>query len=121
MKKLAIALLLALLVTSAASAHGGLEHVMGTVTAITDHSISVKTSDGTIKIVIFDATAHFLKGTAAATAKDVTVGSRVAIHAKKNGDNLLAVEVKIGVAQPKTTALAPQKKPRSGERLQPTA
>jgi len=96
MKSLTLALLLTLVAASAALAHGGLEHVMGTVTAITDNSISVKTADGSVKVVTFDATTHFLKGAAPATAKDVAVGSRVVIHAKKSGDALQAVEVKIG-------------------------
>lgn len=97
MKTLTLVLLLTLLLTSFAVAHGGLEHVLGTVTAVTDNSISVKIADGSIKVVSFDAETHFLKGTAPATAKDVAVGSRVVIHAHKNGDKLHAAEVKIGV------------------------
>ena len=81
-----------------AYAHGNEQHVMGTVTEITDHSVSVKIADGSTKTVAFDAQTKFLKGIMAITSKDVTVGSRVVIHAKKQNDGLLATEVKIGAA-----------------------
>lgn len=97
MKKPALIVLSALLLSLLAFAHGNLEHVLGTVVEITDHSISVKISDGSIKVVAFDAETHFLKGSAAATAKDVVIGSRVVIHAHKAGEKLHAAEVKIGV------------------------
>ena len=62
---------------------------MGTVTAIAEHSISVKTRDGATKTVEFDGETKFVKGDAAATIKDVQVGSRVVIHAH-NHDNRFA-------------------------------
>ncbi|MGC2184127.1 MAG: DUF5666 domain-containing protein [Terriglobales bacterium] len=77
-------------------AHGGMEHILGTVTAITDHSLSVKTRDGAARTVEFDGETRFVKGDAAATIKDVHVGSRVVIHAHKNEDSLHAAEVRIG-------------------------
>lgn len=84
------------LVGSLAFAHGGMEHILGTVTAITGHSLSVKTRDGAARTVEFDSETKFVKGDAAATIKDVRVGSRVAIHAHKNDDSLHAAEVRIG-------------------------
>ena len=85
-----------LLLSSLAFAHGGMEHVMGTVTAISDHSLSVNTSDGTVTTVEFDLETKFSKGGAPATVKDVQVGSRVVIHAHKHDNSLHAAEVKIG-------------------------
>jgi len=96
MKKLTISLALTLLLTSLVFAHGNLEHVLGTVVEITDHSLSIKTADGSVKIVAFDAETKFLKGALPATAKDIQIGTRVVIHAHKNGDKLHAAEVKIG-------------------------
>jgi hypothetical protein len=101
MKKIASTLLVALLCTAVVLAHGDMEHVLGTVAEITDHSISVKTGDGSIKTVAYDAETQFLKGGSPATAKDVVVGIRVVIHAHKNGDRLHAAEIKIG-ANPTT-------------------
>jgi hypothetical protein len=89
-------LICTLLWATLALAHGGMEHVLGTVTAITDHSISVKTRDGTAKTVEFDGETRFVKGDAAATVKDLRVGSRVVIHAHKNPNSLQATEVQIG-------------------------
>ena len=85
-----------LLLGTLAFAHGGMEHVLGTVTAITDHSLSVKTRDGAVKTVEFDGETKFVKGDAAATVKDIQVGSRVVIHAHKNDNSLHAAEVRIG-------------------------
>ena len=98
MKKSAVILLATLLLSALAFAHGNLAHVIGTVVAITDHSVSVKTGDGSIKVVAFDGETHFMKGDLTATAKDVAVGSRVVIHAHQNGDKLHAAEIKIGSA-----------------------
>ncbi len=103
MKKLSLiptistsALICALLLGTLAFAHGGMDHVLGTVTAVAEHSISVKTRDGAIKTVEFDGETKFLKGDAAATIKDVQVGSRVVIHAHNHDNSLHAAEVKIG-------------------------
>lgn len=97
MKKLTVILTSILLLAALAYAHGNLAHVMGTVVEVTDHSISVKTADGSIKVVAFDGETHFLKGTAPATIKDVVLGSRVVIHAHQNGDKFHAAEVKVGI------------------------
>lgn len=101
MKNVCLVLLLSLGSTLLAFAHGGMVHVMGTVVQVSDHSLSVKTSDGTVKVVAFDGETHFLKGDTPATVKDVVIGSRVVIHAHKHGDMLHAAEVKIGVAAAK--------------------
>jgi len=87
-----------LLLSALAFAHGGMDHIMATVTAMTDHSLTVKTNDGAVMTVEFDRETKFVKGAAAATVKDVQVGSRVVIHAHKHGNSnsLLAAEVKIG-------------------------
>lgn len=90
------ALFCTLLLSALAFAHGGMEHVMGTVTAITDHSLSVRTNDGAVTAVEFDGETKFVKGDAAASAKDVQVGSRVVIHAHKRDNSLHAAQVKIG-------------------------
>lgn len=107
MKKLSLAVISALFCTLILStlslAHGGIEHVMGTVTAITDHSLSIKTRDGTVTTVEFDGETKFIKGDAAATVKDVQTGSRVVIHAHKRDTSLHAATVKIG------TSAAPDK------------
>lgn len=96
MKRVVSIFLLTLCLGAAVYAHGNLAHVMGTVVEITDHSVSVKTADGSVKVVAYDAETQFLKGTSPATAKDIVVGSRVVIHAHQNGDKYHAAEIKIG-------------------------
>jgi hypothetical protein len=92
-----IQLLICMLLLGALSfAHGGMEQVLGTVTAITEHSLSGKTRAGATKTVEFDSETKFVKGDAAAAVKDVQVGSRVAIHAHSHDGALHAAEVKIG-------------------------
>ena len=100
MKKFSRILMCVVLLEALTFAHGGMEHVMGTVTGITDHSLSVKTSDGAVATVEFDGETKFLKGDAPATVKDVHVGSRVVIHAHKHDNGLQAAEVKIGTNSP---------------------
>lgn len=96
MKKTSLILIQLLLLGTLTFAHGGMEHVLGTVSAITDHSLSVKTRDGATKTVEFDSKTKFVKGDAAATVKDVQVGSRVVIHAHNRDRSLHAAEVRIG-------------------------
>ena len=100
MKKPASIVIATVLFSTLAFAHGNLAHILGTVVEVGDHSVSVKTSDGAIKVVAFDAETHFLKGGSPAAAKDVVVGIRVVIHAHQSGDKFHAAEVKIGVATP---------------------
>jgi hypothetical protein len=94
-------LICALLLGSLTFAHGDMEHILGTVTAIDEHSLSVKTRDGATKTVELDSETKFVKGDGAATIQDVRVGIRVVIHAHNKGNSLHAAEVKIGTDAPK--------------------
>ena len=102
MKKHSFTLTCALLLSTFAAAHGNMDHVMGTISELTSHSISVKATDGTVKVVEFDSDTKFLKGDASVTVKDVHVGDRVVIHAHKKDTMLHAAEVKIGAAKAAT-------------------
>ena len=80
-----------------AFAHNGVEHVMGTVTALTDSSITVNTVKHTSVTVLIEPTTKFSKNDAQASRKDLKVGDRVAIDAKENSDKkLVGVTVKLG-------------------------
>jgi hypothetical protein len=89
-------MILTLFASTLAFAHGNLAHVLGTVVAVTGHSLSVKISDGSIKVVAFDTETHFIKGESTTTVQDVAIGIWVVIHAHQNGDKLHAAEGKIG-------------------------
>jgi len=98
--KTAISLICAIvLISSIAWAHGDLIHVMETVSTIGAGTITVATISGGEKQVKILATTKFLKGDAAASLRDLSVGDRVVIHAKPNGQVLETTEVKIGTVK----------------------
>src|SRR5712692_6579763 len=82
--KIQVALLaivsLALLPTIA-TAHGGEEHVTGTVTKISDTSVTVKTTAGKTVEVAFDAKTTYARAKQRIEKTDIKVGDRIVIHA----------------------------------------
>ena len=79
-----------------ALAHGKEKHVMGSVTSISDSSITVETTaKKSVTVEVSDKT-KFEKSGAAATLKDLKVGDKVVIHADTSGDKLVANEVHFG-------------------------
>ncbi len=93
-----IAVPFALLLGSVSTfAHAGMEHVMGTVASVTDNSITVDTVKHTKVTVLIDPSTKFTNGDAQASLKDLKVGDRIVIHAKRNADKkLVGAEVKWG-------------------------
>src|SRR3954451_2785763 len=81
--QLALVTILALaLFATIASAHGGEEHVVGTVTKVSDTSVTVKTTAGKIVEVAFDTkTTTYSRAKAPAQKSDVKIGDRIVIHA----------------------------------------
>jgi|SRR5579859_488942 len=98
MKRQLSILIAILVVTSVAFAHGNEQHVMGTVTEVTESSITVETIDHQQVTVSVIAETKFMEGTSPATLKEVKVGDRVVIHAAKAEDGLQAHTVRIGAA-----------------------
>ncbi len=96
----ALAAFFALLLGSvSALAHPGMEHVMGTVAAVTENSITVETVKHTKVTVLLDPSTKFTNSNASASLKDLKVGDRVVIHAKPNADKqLVGAEVKWGTS-----------------------
>jgi hypothetical protein len=100
--KVQIALLAVLtlaLLPTIASAHGGEEHVIGTVTKVSDTSVTVKTTAGKIVEVGFDAKmTTYARAKMPAQKSDVKVGDRVVIHAMEVNEKLVAHTVELGAA-----------------------
>ena len=96
----ALAVLFALLLAPLSTfAHPGMQHIMGTVTSMTDSSITVETVKHTKVTVLVDQSTKFTNGTAEASLKDLKVGERLVIHAKENADDkLVGAEVKWGAS-----------------------
>jgi hypothetical protein len=80
------------LTTVAAMAHGGEEHVMGTVTALTGKTITVKTTAKAPVTVNVAGTTKFIRNKAAAKIADLKIGDRVVIHAIEGEDEKLTAD-----------------------------
>lgn len=104
MKRMLLLLVGAVLFAGLAFAHGDEQHIMGTVTKVTDSAITVEvaakqgdTQKSSVTVNVASST-KFEKMGAAATIKDIKVGDRVVINAGKKGGKLEAHIVKIGMA-----------------------
>jgi hypothetical protein len=87
----------ALLCALMAQAHNGMEHVIGTVKAMTGSVITVETPQHQTVMVLVDATTKFTHSDAASSMKELHVGERVVIHAKANAEKkLVGVTVQWG-------------------------
>jgi hypothetical protein len=94
-RTIAIATLLFVL-SLMAVAHGKEKHVMGTVSGISDTTITVETTaKKSVTVDVSDKT-KFEKSGASATLKDLKVGDRVVIHTDILGDKRVASEVQFG-------------------------
>jgi len=93
-----LAILTLALLPTIVLAHGGEEHVIGTVTSISDTSVTVKTTAGKAMTVGFDAKTTFARADQPMPKADIKVGDRVVIHAVEVNEKLVAHTVEIGGA-----------------------
>jgi methyl coenzyme M reductase subunit D len=98
-----VAIILALMVLAAPSlAHGGFDHVRGTVVSVNNNVFTVNTSTGNVAVKL-DSRTQFTKNDQKALLSDLVPGTRVIVevpHAKDK--DKVAQSVKIGVAPPTT-------------------
>jgi hypothetical protein len=81
-----------------ATAHQGLQHLMGTVQERSAQQLQVRTTEGRIASVGLDAQTRYERQGKTASAGDLRPGARVVIEAEEVGGRLLARLVRIGVA-----------------------
>jgi hypothetical protein len=95
-----LALALSLAAVPAVRAHGGHDHVMGTVKTVDlkARTVEVETKDGKRVTVQIDDKTKYLRGAAAAGESDLVAGVRVVIDASTVDGKQLAKEVKLGPA-----------------------
>jgi hypothetical protein len=93
-----LALLSLALLPTLAIAHGGEEHVTGTVTKVSDTSVTVKTTDGKTVEVGFDGKTTYARAKQPIQKTDIKVGDRIVIHAIEVNEKLVAHTVEIGPA-----------------------
>lgn len=99
MKRMILLVAMVVLAAGAAFAHGKEQHVMGTVTAMTNSSITVQTKAKVPVTVYTMPETKYEKNGAAASMKDLKMGDRVVIHGEKMGDKLMANEVHFGATK----------------------
>src|SRR5262252_10969192 len=87
-------------------AHGGMEHVMGTVTQVSDASVVVKTTAGKTVTVAVDAKTTYTRASKPIQKTDIKVGDRVVIHAEEEGKTLTAKTVEAGTVAAAKAATA---------------
>jgi hypothetical protein len=96
--RITTALVCVLLAAAISVAHEGMEHVMGTVKAISANSITVQTTGQEpreVTIALLPSTKFSMDG-ADTTAKALKIGQRVVVHAKPNAGKLEAAKVVFG-------------------------
>jgi Domain of unknown function (DUF5666) len=87
-----------LFASTLAIAHGDYQHVMGTVTKVSGNSITVQTTANETVELVTSPDTKFSRGDAAIDGRELKVGDRVVIHAKKTSDGkLVAHTVQIGL------------------------
>ncbi len=95
--------MLLLAIACSVFAHGGFDHVMGTVVKLTDNILTVKTAKGDVAVKLNEKT-EITKDAAKAQMSDLTAGVRVVVDIPEGNKEKLAHSVKIGVGQPATAA-----------------
>jgi len=96
MKRAVTAIALLLLLSVMALAHGKEEHIKGTVTNISENSITVETSSKKSVSVDLNDKTKFEKSGSPATLADLKVGDKVVVHAELSDNKLVASEVHFG-------------------------
>jgi hypothetical protein len=104
-RSLAAAAAFFLSASATAFAHGGMEHLMGTVKSVSASSITVATKEKDVEVQLDEATKY--EGTASSAA-DLKPGERVVVHAKKAGAGLHAETVKTAAAHGEKPARGPK-------------
>jgi hypothetical protein len=87
------------LLPTIARAHGGEEHVTGTVTKISDMTVTVKTTAGkTVEVDLDAKMTTYERAKQPIQKTDIKVGDRIVIHAMEVDEKLVAHTVEVGAA-----------------------
>lgn len=81
-------------------AHGGFDHVQGTVVGVSNNVLTVKTAKGNVDVKL-DAKTELTQGTQKAQAADLKPGLRVVVDIPEGSKDNFAHSVKIGAASAK--------------------
>ncbi len=87
-----------MLLALAAWAHGGFDHVIGTVTKVDNNVLTVHTAKGDVDVKLNDQT-EITKADQKAALADLKPGSRVVVDIPEGSKDRIAHSVKVGVAK----------------------
>jgi hypothetical protein len=91
------------------TAHGGFDHVIGTVVKVENSVLTVKTAKGNVEVRLNEKTEITKSGQKAGTA-DLKPGTRVVVDVPEGSKDRVAHSVKVGVTVPaNTNAHSPEK------------
>jgi hypothetical protein len=94
--RLCLSLLLVAL-TVPVLAHGGFDHVIGTVVAVSNNVLTVKTAKGNVDVKLDDKT-ELTKNDQKAQLADLKPGTRVVVDIPEGSKDKVAHSVKLGAA-----------------------
>ncbi len=102
---LVVAIVLTLTALAATSlAHGGFDHVRGTVVSVNNNELTVKTSTGNVAVKL-DSRTKFTKNGQNAQLSDLVPGARVIVEVPNTkGTDKVAQSVQIGAASSSAAA-----------------
>jgi len=96
-----IAVALFVCATGLGFAHGGFDHVMGTVVKVADNVLTVKTAKGNVDVKLDDKT-ELTKNGQPAQLTDMAPGARVVVDVPEGSKDKVAHSVKIGTGAKST-------------------
>lgn len=102
---LGTSLLMLTLACTQVFAHGGFDHVTGTVVKLENNVLTIKTAKGDTAVTL-DAKTEITRGDHAAPAADLKAGVRVVVDIPEGSKTKLAHSVKIGTAAKAGTTAA---------------
>jgi hypothetical protein len=102
-----LAIVSLVLLPTLATAHGGEEHVTGTVAKVSETSVTVKTTAGKTVEVAFDAKTTYTRAKQPIQKSEIKMGDRIVIHAMEVNKKLVAHTVELGTAPPTKPATKP--------------
>jgi hypothetical protein len=79
------------------AAHGGFDHVIGTVVKLANNVLTVKTAKGNVDVRLNDKT-EITRNDQKAQAADLKPGVRVVVDVPEGNKEMMAHSVKLGVA-----------------------
>jgi len=82
---------------TAVLAHGGFDHVIGTVAGVSGNVLTVKTTKGNVDVKLDDKT-EISKGDLKVQAADLKLGLRVVVDIPEGSKDKIAHSVKVGAA-----------------------